>query len=93
MCLQDCEFCRSTIEADTAGDVRELGKEHLENNHYEEFSEVFATEFAGESCRDQCGYTFSASVGVVAGFECPGCGHNHFESFASQYLFWQLEFE
>lgn len=93
MCLQDCPFCPTTIDADTVPEVKERGKEHLRSEHYDEFETRFTEEHSGQRCLDGCGYTYPKSVEEVAGFDCPECGHDHFEPFATRYLYWQIEVE
>ena len=71
--------------------MKDCGTAHLEDDHYDELAELFPGSYAGESCRDDCGYIFSVGVDEVAGFDCPDCGHDHFASFVRRYVYWRIE--
>lgn len=87
----DCKFCEKTLGAATAKAVKSWGTSHLEANHYSDLRKVFARKIGGDGCRNDCGYVFPVEVEAVAGFDCPECGHDHFQSFVRRYLYWEIE--
>ena len=91
MCVLECEFCPTTIEAEAAADVKKLGKDHLQTEHYDDFVALFAERYSGEQCQNNCGYTYPGSSESIAEFDCPDCGYDHFTTFANRYIFWELK--
>lgn len=87
----DCEFCETSVRAESVEAVKDRGTTHLETHHREDLTEPFVGQMAGEQCREGCGYTFPVGVAEVAGFECPNCDHDHFPSFLKRYLYWRIE--
>lgn len=89
----DCEFCETTTRTTTVETLKDRGKTHLEAHHRADLTDPFVEQMAGEQCRDGCGYVFPVGVEGVAGFECPSCDHDHFQSFLDRYLYWRIESE
>ena len=91
--LHHCDFCDVTIEGSTLDEVQQRGREHLENDHYAAFEEVFVDQISGKACLDDCGYTFPAESANEVGFECPNCGYDNFAEFADRHIWWRAELE
>ena len=79
------------MRASTTGAVKDGGTAHLEDDHYDDLAELFPGSYAGESCRNDCGYVFPAEVDEVAGFDCPDRGHDHLPAFVRRYVYWRIE--
>ncbi|WP_158057136.1 hypothetical protein [Halorussus halophilus] len=93
MFVQNCEFCQTTLKADSLPEIKQRGKEHLASNHHESFAELFAEKYAGRRCGNECGYTFPDDVSRVANsaFVCPNCDHDHLNPLVTQYVFWRIK--
>ena len=81
-----------TIEGSTLNEVQQRGRDHLEDQHYAAFEQVFVDRISGKSCFDDCGYTFPGDA-EDTGFECPNCGHDNFPEFADRHVWWRAELE
>jgi hypothetical protein len=79
--------------APSTSELKEQGLTHLADRHEDAFVETFAQKYGGVECRAGCGYEFPVGGDEVAGLECPDCGHDNFEHFATRYLFWEIESE
>lgn len=87
----DCAFCDAVLEAASVETIKDSARAHLECNHGDELTDVFAVAFSGRQCRNDCGYTFPDRLDEVTDFDCPACGHDNFPGFVRQYVYWRIE--
>ncbi|NHN60198.1 MULTISPECIES: HalOD1 output domain-containing protein [Halorussus] len=87
----DCAFCDAVIEAAAVETIKDSARSHLEDNHGDALTDVFAVAFSGRQCRNDCGYTFPDRLDEVTDFDCPACGHDNFPAFVRQYVYWRIE--
>ena len=89
----DCKFCDDVLEGSTLDDVQAQGRSHLQEQHREEFQEVFVDKVSGRPCLNGCGYSFPSEAEDGTGFECPNCEYDHFAEIADRHIWWRVEAE
>lgn len=89
----DCEFCEAVVSASSATALKARATAHLRENHGEDLRTALSEAHGGEACRNDCGYVFPADGIGVDGFDCPECGHDNFDPFLREYVYWRIENE
>ncbi|WP_135851062.1 hypothetical protein [Halorussus salinus] len=87
----DCDICETVVSAATSRTLKDRATTHLDADHRDGLREDFTATYGGTACKNDCGYVFPTTVAEVAGFDCPGCSHDHFDAFARQYVYWRIE--
>ncbi len=87
----DCTFCETVVGAATSGTLNDRATTHVDADHRDGLREAFAATYGGTACENDCGYVFPPGVAEVAGFDRPGCRHDHFDAFARRYVYWRIE--
>ncbi len=86
----DCTYCDRTIQSAIGDEVKAEGRLHLQQNHRQELALLFREKWAGNDCQGGCGNYFPPD-GDFSGFECPDCGHDHFNYFAGSHVWVGIE--
>lgn len=87
----NCEFCDTTVEAETVEPVKTQAKAHFRDNHNEDIQTKLGDRYEKVSCHNDCGYVIPIGVEETAGLDCPECGHDNLTPLLERYMYWRIE--
>jgi len=87
----DCDFCESTVRAQTVETIKARARTHLKTNHTEDVLDALRETYDEVDCHDDCGRVLSLNAADAASVECPRCGFENLSLLVSQYVYWQIE--